>query len=434
MIEFTEELLQEYDALNKKLLDKMYSDLAEENPLDLSRREIMKSVLDEGCTHFCQSFKEKEFDKDELLEMTDSEDENNNTRFDIDDVDFKQWPHRASQLGFLSRESVLSRFVFDEEDRIEFGDDGNDGQGKDSFAISFSASSQRGYYPSNRNKANQDAYINGTVLTHKFGRGVLFSVFDGHGDDGDKCAIQTSNIVEEECEKLLRSYNGSADMESYVQKTFKDAYLKANSTLEENGYGETSGTTATSLYVTDDKGLHVANIGDSRCIVVSKNGEVTVLSRDHTPDREDEKERIISYGGFVMTSAEYDVMDSSIHSFISVTSNINEPLRVWSKEGKFPGCAFSRSIGDMNAKDLGITAEPEFMSSRIGEEMDSIILGSDGIFDFIPDQEIAEIALGEKDTGAICKALVGMSYNRWSESEERTDDITVIVIKLHLPC
>lgn len=64
-------------------------------------------------------------------------------------------------------------------------------------------------------------------------------------------------------------------------------------------------------------------------------------------------------------------------------------------------------------------------------EFDSIVLGSDGIFDFIDDSEIAKVVLDSNSPGEICRSLVGMSYNRWSESEQRTDDITVIVIKLH---
>ena len=64
-------------------------------------------------------------------------------------------------------------------------------------------------------------------------------------------------------------------------------------------------------------------------------------------------------------------------------------------------------------------------------EFDSIVFGSDGIFDFIDDAEIAKVVLDSDSPGDICRSLVGMSYNRWSESEQRTDDITVIVIKLH---
>ena len=42
-----------------------------------------------------------------------------------------------------------------------------------------------------------------------------------------------------------------------------------------------------------------------------------------------------------------------------------DPPRVWSTKGNWPGTAFSRSIGDKAAKDLGVTAEPEILERVI---------------------------------------------------------------------
>lgn len=88
-----------------------------------------------------------------------------------------------------------------------------------------------------------------------------------------------------------------------------------------------------------EKHLYVTNVGDSRCLAITSTGDVKALTNDHSPENEEEKKRIISCGGLVMTSEQYDVQDDTIPS--------NEPIRVWSKEGKYPGCAFSRSIGDL---------------------------------------------------------------------------------------
>ncbi|KAF9663480.1 hypothetical protein SADUNF_Sadunf17G0054900 [Salix dunnii] len=44
--------------------------------------------------------------------------------------------------------------------------------------------------------------------------------------------------------------------------------------------------------------LIVANAGDSRC-VISRKGQAYSLSRDHKPDLEAEKERILKAGGFI---------------------------------------------------------------------------------------------------------------------------------------
>ena len=55
------------------------------------------------------------------------------------------------------------------------------------------------------------------------------------------------------------------------------------------------------------------------------------------------------------------------------------------------------------------------------------IMGSDGIFDFISNEEAVEIAMGCNNPEEACRALVGTAYARWIKSEERADDITVIV-------
>ena len=44
--------------------------------------------------------------------------------------------------------------------------------------------------------------------------------------------------------------------------------------------------------------LFVANAGDSRC-VISRKGQACNLSKDHKPDLEVEKERILKAGGFI---------------------------------------------------------------------------------------------------------------------------------------
>ncbi len=64
-----------------------------------------------------------------------------------------------------------------------------------------------------------------------------------------------------------------------------------------------SGSTATVVALTKDR-LIVANAGDCRCVLFKMNelgqGQCIALSTDHKPDREDEKQRIITAGGYVM--------------------------------------------------------------------------------------------------------------------------------------
>lgn len=150
--DFTEELIHKYDELNKQMLSKMFLDLEKDNPADLCRRQRMASVLKKSRVHFRQSFAEMDLDRDEMiLEDTDDEDEIED-HFDVKNIDVAKWPLKASQVGFPSRNEVAERLALEKDTRISFSEN---------FSLRFAVSTQRGYYPSDRDKANQDAYING---------------------------------------------------------------------------------------------------------------------------------------------------------------------------------------------------------------------------------------------------------------------------------
>lgn len=51
--------------------------------------------------------------------------------------------------------------------------------------------------------------------------------------------------------------------------------------------------------ITKDNTLYCSNSGDSRAVLVSRNGKVTELSHDHKPDEAGEMQRIRAAGGFV---------------------------------------------------------------------------------------------------------------------------------------
>lgn len=52
------------------------------------------------------------------------------------------------------------------------------------------------------------------------------------------------------------------------------------------------------LLLTPEK-YYVANAGDSRCVLFTKDKNVVHLSDDHKPDNENEKKRITEAGGII---------------------------------------------------------------------------------------------------------------------------------------
>jgi len=108
-----------------------------------------------------------------------------------------------------------------------------------------------------------------------------------------------------------------------------------------------SGTTTVSCLIL---GTHLwcANVGDSRAVLAKfKNGDwmACPISRDHKPDDNQEKQRILASGG-------------RIEPFKDMNGDPIGPYRVWLKNENIPGLAMARSIGDAVAASVGVTDEP----------------------------------------------------------------------------
>ena len=94
------------------------------------------------------------------------------------------------------------------------------------------------------------------------------------------------------------------------------------------------------------------------------------------------------------------------------------PQRVWLMHEDVPGLAMSRSLGDYVAQSVGVTPEPEILEYEISQDDLFLILASDGIWEFMPNEEVAKIALpfyGKSAPEAAANALVKEAYKKWKQ-------------------
>jgi hypothetical protein len=105
-----------------------------------------------------------------------------------------------------------------------------------------------------------------------------------------------------------------------------------------------------------------------------------------------------------------------------------DPPRVWSQHGNYPGTAFTRSLGDMIAEECGVIPEPEILEREVQPADKYIIVASDGVFEFLTNQMVAEIIARYADPLDACKAVVQTAYEMWLQYEVRTDDISIIAL------
>ena len=273
-------------------------------------------------------------------------------------------------------------------------------------------------------------------MTHDFASqatDAFFGVYDGHGRDGDKCA----QFVRDTLPSLLAEgmtkarENGQHDgvateltkekMQDIILNAHRECNLKMHS---QNDFDDSlSGTTSISVYLHGNTNrITVSNVGDSRTIIGRQTSEVEngssstggalkafALSRDQTPYRRDERVRIRRAGGRVLSLDQIEGLEpiredekerdeqalkNDGGEDIILGEEIDEsgdPPRVWSPNGDYPGTAFTRSIGDAIAEELGVHADPEMLSRELTPEDRIIVIASDGVFEFLTNQSVIDI-------------------------------------------
>lgn len=308
--------------------------------------------------------------------------------------------------------------------------------------------SQRGFYPEEPFKANQDAYCVHDKELCKNRDDAFFGVFDGHGKDGDGCAIFSKTNLPKYVQKRASKLPAIAHRDE-TYEALKQAHVETNKALRKDPTVDDSlsGTTAISCYFHGRRNrITICNVGDSRAVLGKaekdpKKGRTTLkampLSRDQTPYRKDERARIKATGARVLSLDQLeglepieDITENGDDDFV-LGEDLDEggdPPRVWHPEDDYPGTAFTRSIGDALAEELGVFAEPEMLTREIQPEDKILVLASDGVYEFLTNQSVIDICAKFKDPLEACRAVVAEAYELWLQYELRTDDITIICI------
>mmetsp|Transcript_2035 Transcript_2035/g.3040 ORF Transcript_2035/g.3040 Transcript_2035/m.3040 type:complete len:119 (+) Transcript_2035:2944-3300(+) len=99
---------------------------------------------------------------------------------------------------------------------------------------------------------------------------------------------------------------------------------------------------------------------------------------DHKPTLSIEYQRIHAHGG-------------RVESIRSNTGRGVGPARVWLKDEETPGLAMSRSLGDFCAHSVGVSCFPEIIRSELDETSKFIVLASDGVWEFLSNEDIGDI-------------------------------------------
>jgi serine/threonine protein phosphatase PrpC len=207
--------------------------------------------------------------------------------------------------------------------------------------------------------------------------GQFAGVFDGHG--GASVSRYISETIYSKIETLLKSDNSLYKKSSHqdiatLVKTMSAAFDEVENEVLDLDDLQYQGSTAVVVYIYEDKETEErtivsANVGDSRAVLAHRSDAID-LTRDHKPDDELEKKRILAMG---------ETIEWDSYSQVSRVRNLS----------------LSRAIGDRFAKPV-VSGEVEIQVFPInnldakGSEDDFIILASDGLWDVMTSQNCVD--------------------------------------------
>ena len=235
----------------------------------------------------------------------------------------------------------------------------------------------------------------------------LFGVFDGHGDGGFASHFIATNL-----EGKLKSqpdwplaYHSCNTSYKHLTKAWTEACNELDEDLKNDKEKPKDGGTTAIMALVSGRYMFVANVGDSRCILVKKRKdekeevgdnpcweldtlEVIPLSEDHKPDLPEERARIESAGLTVQTDhvppddGDEDGEYTTVHR---VKKSDMELLGVARAFGDYD----YKLNGDLSPSRQAVVCTPDIVVRERADAEDMyLVLACDGIWDVMSNEDV----------------------------------------------
>lgn len=235
-------------------------------------------------------------------------------------------------------------------------------------------------------RKNNEDYCKGEIIDTDYGSIGIFALADGmgghkKGEVASKLAVE--NIICFLKENLLQSKNIKID---YVDDIIKQAYNNVNSIIHSKSVSneeyEGMGTTLTTAILYKNN-LYIANVGDSRCYLLSDNN-FSQITKDHSVVQELIEANIITKD------------EAKNHP------RINHITRA------------------MGTDELVIV---DIFKTKINRG-DKVLLATDGLTGFVDDEVIQDIVLKEEELNILTEELINTANDISGK-----DNVSVILLK-----
>ena len=212
-------------------------------------------------------------------------------------------------------------------------------------------------------------------------------------------------------------------VEDYVLATYS-AFEAVDAKVQRILHWSFQGSTATGIWLHDDgngtRHVVTGHVGDSRAVLSRLGGsQIIELSRDHKPDRDEERARIESVGGSVIWCGRVDRDGRPIQGtgLYRVNGNL----------------ALSRAIGDRSERPA-VSAKPDISVQVLTPDDDFLVLATDGLWDVMSTVDVVGFiqALIDEDDGELMADRDLFAAKLVEEALRRGtyDNVTVIILWL----
>lgn len=242
-----------------------------------------------------------------------------------------------------------------------------------------------------------------------------FSIFDGHGgkEVASFLSLNFHRTLINEINSVNFNYNDEENINILVE-VIKNSFEKIDEDILNNdNFSNDVGSTATIIMIyynindfdgpdeidnikKNKRTLICANIGDSNGFLINKNN-IKLITKAHKCDDISEVKRIRELGGIVFQG------------------------RIFGK------LILTRTIGDKEMKKYGVIPVPDFFIKKIEDDDLFVIIGSDGIWDVIGQEEVFKMGIKK----GISSEYFSKKLTNIAKERDTRDNTSCIVIKLN---
>ncbi len=238
-----------------------------------------------------------------------------------------------------------------------------------------------------RRKTMEDAHVFELISVGAEKVHACFGLFDGHGGvrPAHDAAQYIATSLSQDIKNALQT---TTDLDEAIKTGLRTACSQIDQLIKTRY--ENEGTTALIVMLVG-RLAYLAWVGDSRALIISKDGTIKGFTGDHKPDSPCEVARVgiekIMVQHLVNGNREQFVLNLPLGNPLQ----LGRGQKVVKRVARIGALSVSRSLGDKKSKENQpvIIADPDIQVAEVSEG-DYLILACDGLWDVMTNERVAE--------------------------------------------